>query len=314
MLMRIQRGLAAIVLATTAACARGGLVELETNQLPGITIDLPRGTRVDRLNSYSAGQRTVRADKADAASVVQWRPGRYLDDQHFNIGITAVLLGLGSKTENVRRDVVVPLPIGIEGRSWSAEIEGRQLWSTFLACGGRHVSLLTMSRGGLARRLHRRVVASVRCQPEAAMEAALYDVPVVLDLPSGWGQTEGKNNLATIVVTDGNHLIGVNTVATRMEPQHALYAVTDLFGPTPRIASQDRGEVAIQGILDGKPVAGWLTHLECREIGKTLQLISRSNGGLAEAEVGLRLLRRARCRRGDEQPQTWARFGAARSP
>jgi hypothetical protein len=216
--------------------------------------------------------------------------------------------------------VSVPLPNDLKGRSWNAEIDGQKVWSTYLACGGRHISLVTGGHTDLVRTLHRMTVASVRCRPDAAMEATLYDVPVVLDLPTGWEQIISKKNLATLVVTDGNHLIVVNTVATRSQPQAVRDMVTSidlfgpLFGPAPRVVSQDHADVAFQGTDQGKPVTGWLTHLECRELGKMLQLISRSPGGLSEAEVGLSILRKARCRRGDEQPQTWPRSGAANFP
>jgi len=310
------------VLITAASSDPQPSVELETHDLPGLVIDLPRGTQQDRPSSYAQGQRTVRAAAFSAVNAVAWRPGRFLDDQSFEYGLQATLRALAAASETVTsekvtKNIEVPLPKGLEGRSWKLEMPDREFWSTEMACGGRHVSIVTMSNAALAPKLHRKVVASVRCRPQAAMEATLLDIPVVLDLPSGWTQTQTKSKLAfgTLGLTDGVHFIAVNPVLSRLSAQQSLGVLkaSKGFVQDVRLTSEDHDAITFEGTFEGRPMAGSMTYLECPELGRTLQLMSWSQERTPEPGAGLKLLRKARCRRANEQPQNWPPSAKAES-
>ncbi|MDB4956421.1 MAG: hypothetical protein JWO36_3990 [Myxococcales bacterium] len=153
-------------------------VVLSTRSFPGFSIDLPRGETKEKPASYTAGSVHV-LDVGGTGGVagVDWEPGGRLDPDQLQ------MLGRALSGSNNPGKLVVGDLAGVKVDTLTISTDKTEIIMTVVPCGTRH--LIVMTAGDGTETLHARMLATVRCTPDAALEAGAAQIGVELDLP-GW--------------------------------------------------------------------------------------------------------------------------------
>ena len=169
---------------------RLGFASLDTRHMPGFDVDLPAGRVVSEPGDQYRNGRLTMHEVAGTTAALQlaWAVGGLSTDAEVE-QINRALAGVAQAE---------PRPIALATKIATAGAEQTRSWAfrdglattvvTQVICGTRVVTLLTGSERWGVERLHRRVVRSFHCRPDAAAEQALGGVPVVFDLGPGWSR------------------------------------------------------------------------------------------------------------------------------
>jgi hypothetical protein len=281
----------------------GRLLPLSTVSLPGLRIDVPIAPRESRgVRNYRAGRLIIRSPLQRLLVQVAWEPGKVFDDPEARYLMKAMSTALGPSVE-APVPLAFPAPAGLTARSWKMPMAGKPpMWITLLACGGRRMTVTTSGRAAGLEELHRRMLASFECRPEPAGEARLTDIPVVMELPEGWRRVQSSDEEE--VVTDGSSTIIARAVGAQFQVETFDKVLPAILGGTLRVGARERDDWPVEGTLNGAYVTGWVAFRSCPE--SSLMLFAMHP---REAERPHQLLRKVRCRRPDEAPQTWPPAG-----
>jgi len=154
-------------------------VTLRDRTLAGVTIALPHGDEVP--NPQQAASLVIQGiDGFDVGVAVVWQRGTW-NDADVQAIADAGAAQAGAKPERLADSEVV-LPEGVTHRSYRAVTSDTTIWLTLFACGPRIFNVFSGGQDALV--LHRRILASLRCQPDPSDATA--SVPAIIDLPTGW--------------------------------------------------------------------------------------------------------------------------------
>jgi hypothetical protein len=272
---------------------------LSVRHLPGFDISVPAGALSDEAVAYTVGTFTLRTAPAPAAIIVRWDPQRTDDDQ-LTARFTESARSQGGHVERSQ----VALADGQRASLWHLSLAA-ELWVTDVPCGGRQIRITTSSavRGGA--RLHRRIVASVRCHPDPSREAALGDVPVVIPLPPGYKRVPAP--VGDLQLVSDRKLVWARMVAGHLGPATGAQALEQAgaLGPHVHVGAQDGDQFSFQNEAPDDRQFGWIATLNCRDLGASVWLIAMSRISRDDAKEGREILRQTRCRAVEEPPQPW---------
>jgi hypothetical protein len=147
--------------------------ELTPRALPGFDVSIPSGeyTKDDGGKDYARGRVIVyRVAEVNASLVVKWEPGWLSDDDR--VAFENKMKGVmhGGKPRPLALSTPVTIPGAERTHSWATRAGRMTAWTTEISCGARRVGLVTTSSHFGVERLHRRIAATFRCHPDAAME------------------------------------------------------------------------------------------------------------------------------------------------
>jgi hypothetical protein len=151
------------------------LVRLGSRRLPGMQIDLPRDQGDVGYTNYGRGRMVINTSARLATVVLVWSPGVLPSDEEIATAM-ASLAGPSDGPPPEAGTLTIPLPAGLEGRSFRVRTSDRPsqtVFSTVVLCGRRLITLSTGGPGRGVQGLHERMLATLRCEPDAAEEAML---------------------------------------------------------------------------------------------------------------------------------------------
>jgi len=157
-----------------------GSSRLSTHQFPGFTVDLPSGDIRSEDHSYPTGKLALAINGATTVALIQWEPGGELSDDELKTIATGIGAAAGGTSPGAITAVDGVPTIEVSTAKGLFEVSMQK-------CGVRHVAIATGGGDDGVAKLHRRIVASFQCHPDAAKEAGATSLvfPLVLDVP-GW--------------------------------------------------------------------------------------------------------------------------------
>jgi hypothetical protein len=137
--------------------------------LPGLTIALPEGDTIDRRDDrYDRG--VIRLEKVGGIADVDvfWSPGELRDADVPQL-LAMFARDLGVDPADIRTAATTP------HRTYAVDHPDHHVAITMVGCGARVVTVTTGARRDEVAALHRRIVASIACAPDAQRDAALRE-------------------------------------------------------------------------------------------------------------------------------------------
>ena len=282
----------------------GTILPLRRRALAGFEMGLPPGKYVARpLPVYRSDDLAVHTWFDRLFINVSWEPGSLEDEKGMRMMAEGLARLVDAPSSAVRRDVVVAAPDGRPTRSWTMPLGGRGLaWGTVVACGGRRITVQTAGATGDLERMHRRIVATLRCRPDQAQEAKLSDIPLVVELPAGWSRLDGDPG--TLALTDRRYLFLAFTAPGKVSEEAAPMVVSALLGGEFAVGARQGSDWPFDSKTAGKLPPGWVSIRYCASLDLSLVVVAtyRPEGS---SQTARELLGKARCRRPGERPQTW---------
>jgi hypothetical protein len=293
---------AVLIAALVFAVQPLAMVWLSPRALPGFTIAVPAGEVSDEAIAYTVGRFTVHAQSPSAAIFVRWDPQLTDADR-----LTDRFAQLARSQGGISERLELVLSDGSRVPMWhtmQASI-GVEAWSTALPCGGRQLRITTSTYLRGSGRLHRRIVRSVRCHPDAASEAAIDDVPLVMTLPPGYTRADAP--VGDLQLASDRKMVWARLVAGHLSPEAGakLMEENGVLGSDVRWGAREGTQFSFEGAAPENHFYGWATTLDCRDLGASVWLMSLSRISRDDAREGQAILRQARCRAAGEAPQQW---------
>ena len=280
-----------------------GHLPLRAHALPGFDIELPAGNEDQAsVPNYGSGRMMVKKVGGMPAAVqLTWSAGE-IDEKTFGLIANGFAAGgAGASVHALRRYVTVSAPGVSSTRSMTARAGSMELWATELPCATRNLIVLTAGENWGVERLHRRVVSTFQCRPDATKETkeTLEDVPVIVPLGAGWVRVPRAGN--QLQLTNGAGLLTVQLSAAADPEKVVETMASSHMLPGMEIGKRQGERWPLDMELHGQHTQGWLRVRSCPDLVLTiwwLALTPGSTDGLAAADA-------ARCRRVDEAPQVW---------
>jgi hypothetical protein len=192
---------------------------------------------------------------------------------------------------------------GPDGRPLGSIEIGEHMWMSMAICGARQIVVTTIAKHG-SEKLHRRVLRTLACTPDAAKEAAVKQggSALVLDL-RGWRATEKTPE--RIQITDGSAIVSLQSVprnietsmvATVFAPAMKSQGIAATFSP-PR-----DGRVGFTIKVEGQTAFGWARVFHCPKASEAMLAFAETD---AAAQTLWTRIGNARCRNEGEAAQAW---------
>jgi hypothetical protein len=272
---------------------------LERRQLPGFSIDLPTDTPTTERIEYALGQIEF-TNVGDARSTVGISWAREQSETTLEVALAAVAK-LG-KVHATPTPVSFPGPEGMSARTLGIGFDTETpMRMTQLTCGKRTLFIMSFGSAGIES-VHRRMLKSVVCTPDAAFENAENAVRVVLEMP-GWTTVEKSSSVLTL--SDGESLL------VMFEGHPRNWTMVELVAALPVFLHDIGVAVAKPALIDripfemmvaGAPAVGWLRNVRCSTHGVMLVAIADTE---EQAEAIYSASSNARCPRDGEAPSEW---------
>jgi hypothetical protein len=148
-------------------------------------------------------------------------------------------------------------------------------------------------------RLHRRIVASLRCRPDAVKESTVGEFPIAFDVGPGWFLA--PNSSHDLQITNGRFVL-IAHISKALGSLSEVKPVIEGFMPGFVFDELVGDEWSFHVTQDGESRRGWLTRSTCSAEDPVLIMSLAPPGAENEAR---QLLRRVRCRKPGEAPQKW---------
>ncbi len=278
---------------------------LHTRELPGVSLDLPDGTEKDprRAVEYTSG-RVLLASTARPGFVVSflWEPGTLYDEEEWKMTSATLASAVGAK---VVSSSAADVKIGGDLPYRHAAIQAPDVPGslTVFPCGGRRMQLITL--GAETNALHAHILASLRCHPDAAGEAALDDAPAVVELPPGWrkrktdpGQLYFASDKESLLVHDLPGTPSTEAIEKMLPTlfEAALKAKVTM-GPrrTETGPNGPRDVWTAQMVAGSEELDAIFSVWKCPELGKSL-LAAHFRPRGSDGSAGLKLILAVRCK------------------
>jgi hypothetical protein len=272
-----------------------GRTALTTRDLPGFSIDLPPGKIHDESADYSLGKVEITGVAGTGAvSGVSWEPGGALSDDDLALTAKGLANAFGGKVDEL-------MTIG-SYRSFALDSPKGKIYATVATCGGRRIVVIDGGEDG-ALQLHRRIVDSIACHPDAAREAAVVTTPLTIDLPPSWHEVASQPDV--VQLSDDKAILFVRSLQGRPDPkgtETVLTAVLKALGAEVTLHGRTGDVIQIDGTMEGTKFAGWAMTVECPpNTGLVLALAETREAADALAEL---VRSKKRCLKPGEKP-TW---------
>jgi hypothetical protein len=274
------------------------LVWLSPRRLPGFNLSVPGGEVDHESIAYPVGRFTVHTAPAAAAIIVRWDP-QFGNPEDLTDRFADSARAQGGSSE--RMDLM--LADGRKAPLWHMRI-GSDVWISIVSCGARQIRITTSASLRGSERLHRRIVASLRCHPDAAAEADVGDVPLVLQLPPAYHRVLSPPG--HLVLTSDRKMVMAQIVAGQLTPEAGAKEMeaAGVLGPGVHVGAREGTQFSVESET-GDELYGWTTTLACRASGLSIWLTAVSRISRDDAREGQEILRQARCRAPAEPPQAW---------
>jgi hypothetical protein len=143
-------------------------------------IELPRDQVFAGFANYDKGRMVIHTSLRLATVTLRWSPRGLASDEE----VATAMASLTDPSQGPPREAdslaAIPVPAGLEGRSFRVRTAGRpseMVITSYVVCGRRLISLATAGAVRGVQSLHERMLASLRCEPDAAEEATLNPRP-----------------------------------------------------------------------------------------------------------------------------------------
>jgi hypothetical protein len=269
-------------------------VHLKTRNLPGFSIDLPRGESKEKNNTYAAGSiHVIDVGGTGAVVGVDWEPGAKLD--HEQLQMVGMALA-GSKSPGTITSTTVG---GVAVDTLVASTDKGSVRMTVIPCGTRHV--IATTAGGRTEKLHERMLATFRCTPDAARENAATQIRIQLDLPGWW---KASQEGIQIQITDGQSALIIQPSGVTTGPlKDLLEKAFAAAGGTISVGNlRPDGLVPFALTLGGEHVVGIAKQVMCSSSGTLLMLMTPDTASVDRLAPKLAS---PRCLAPDEPAQQW---------
>ncbi|HKA86432.1 MAG TPA: hypothetical protein VKE22_02165 [Haliangiales bacterium] len=174
-------------------------IPIKPRELPGLTFALPEAKEVDSKIAYTSGVLRMVIEAKHVVFSLTWDGGGLPEDEELRAAVMSML-----KLEARPEPVDFPVGGGLPHRSLRFVRQGVPGNFTSFTCGGRRFSWLTLGDG--AQSVHTRALASARCHPDPAQEAAEV-VPVVMHVPADWKRVPAAAGQLLLAGASGTVLV-----------------------------------------------------------------------------------------------------------
>jgi len=277
--------------------------KVERHQLPGFSIELTTGTMVSPASApeYNRGSLEIQDLARGRLSIVEWSAGAKLSRAELAPILTA--LGAIMHPDAPGTFVTETGSDGTQVDTMQVDTELAPMFLSQVTCGGRNLLIATLSAHD-GRTLHHRVLTSLICTPDPALEKNLgtVNLELRLDLP-GWRTLSHDDG--QLVLTDGHSamLLHPMPVTTSDELVTVLGPILNIaFSGTVTAGPQEGDRVPLQGTLDGEAVVGWAKLVPCPNSKTMVMDLSKTK---AVAETVATIVGRATCAPIGAAPQVW---------
>jgi hypothetical protein len=276
---------------------RLALAPLHTRALPGFSIGLPDGNvEIEDDKAYSHGQLTV-GKLAGVGSFLRlaWEPGGLYDDGEVALSNKMLSTMFKEEARPIPISPAVTIPERPKARSWAMQLGPRSTWATQIVCGARRVTLMIGSHDRGLERLHRRIAASFRCQPDPAQEQTVGEIAVTFEVGAGWFHLPSEGDLQ---ITNGRFVLSARNISGGLVPDEVAKI------PFPGLQFDERvgNDWSFHTTDGGAVFHGWLALRPCPDGGQLLVMSMADEEDMTAARA---LLQRVRCRKPGETKQRW---------
>lgn len=281
---------------------------LRVYELPGFSISLPAAPVTTRDQDYSAG-RVELDDIADlgAKITLRWEPGELLDDAALQLAASTVIdvSGGGSRTSVVER---WQGPGGAEVATVIIDVPRGRLWGSLVMCGERQISLFSGDHRTMGE-LHRRILPTIVCRPDPALEAQAQQMPWTIALPKGWGSVEPKLK-GQVELINGAQVLLLRRSARVIDRDSLRKTLQSTFTASGMQVTVGEGTgefMPLLGSLEGESTVGWVWPIAC-ELGSVV-LIALTTEPASADELAALARTKGRCLARGETPPPWPTDG-----
>lgn len=279
---------------------------MQRHELPGLAIDLPRGTEIPGYTSleYANGSIGIQDAEHGRVAMVQWSVGTKLGGQELDAmlaGLRTIMKSSGSATRIV--DPPSPGP-GSNVETLRIDADPFPFYLSQVECGARNIVIVS---GALrdADPLRHAIVASLACKPEPVAEKKLSEVTldIQIELP-GWhvlskdeGQLMLQNDTGSIAMLQPMGVMDRKDFKAALGPM-----LQQAFKGTVVVGAAEGDVVRLSGTLEGNSMFGLARLIQC---GKRSTLVIQLSVTRALADELRPAIDAAKCLAPGEAPPTW---------
>ncbi len=274
-----------------------GSSRLSTHQFPGFTLDLPSGDIHSEDRGYPTGKLELAINGATTVAMVQWEPGGAFTDGE----LETIAIGIGAAAGGTKPGAVT----AVDGVPTVEVSTDKGLFEVSMEkCGVRHIAIATGGGGDGVDKLHRRIVASFHCHPDASKEAsaAALAFPLVLDVP-GWHTIATEPDQTQI--TDGSSSLLLQQAVPDLDRDVVSFIATlaKAKGIDMTVGAATHGRAPMTLKNGGDSVTGFVQLVPCPTA--TAVVIAMVPDAKATPAIEA-IIDNGRCLKPDEAPQTFA--------
>jgi hypothetical protein len=281
----------------------GASVQFETRTLPGFTLALPHGKALRDTRDYARGAFIVGVEDSRATVGALWDKGngKAMTPQDLALMAQTFAGGIGP----LPKGKVTPVEVaGPDGKPLGGIQFGDDMWFSVAVCGARDIFIMTAAPHD-SERLHRRVVQTFTCAPDAKQESALHrdeGSALVLDLP-GWRAI--AKTADRVQLSDGTAFVMLldapNNIETAYLPR-LLGPLLQSGGLATTFAPPRDGRVDFTMREKNGTSSGWARVFHCGARSEAIMVLAKDD---AAAQSLYGRIGNARCRHPGEAAQVW---------
>ena len=234
---------------------------LTVRALPGFSVALPAADQVTEQLDYMTGKVELRnVASMNSGLIVGWSADGG-GEESVDVAAKALATTLGAGTTYALIEMAGPQATKVP--TILLHTPKGEMRMSLLPCGKRTITVTSIGTDGSAA-VHARVLTSIVCTPDAALEVRPDGaLRLAIDLP-GWQAHEKLPSQVTLFDPTGT--VGVllseqqNTTVPLVKMANAL--LPTLFDGV-KVGAADQGFIAFSATSDGAPLTGWIADRTC---------------------------------------------------